>query len=56
MWPTVMRVSMGSEWRKPGRWEHLDLGAVEGGVCGTWGTIGGAPTMEETEGEDIWKH
>lgn len=32
MWPTVMRVSMGSEWWKPSRWEHLDLG-VEGGVC-----------------------
>jgi hypothetical protein len=30
MWPTVMRVSMGSEWWKPSRWEHLDLGVGEG--------------------------
>lgn len=36
MSPTVMRVSMGSEWWKPSRWEHLDSG-VGGGVCGGLG-------------------
>lgn len=56
MWPTVMRVSMGSEWWTSSRWEHLDSGVGGGGVCGTWGREGGAPTVEETEGEDIWKH
>ncbi|KAF6339364.1 GABA type A receptor associated protein like 1 [Rhinolophus ferrumequinum] len=43
MWPTVMRVSMGSEWWKPSRWEHLDSG-VGGGVCGGLGEReGGLP-------------
>lgn len=32
------------------------LGGRGRGVCGTWGKRGRAPTVEETEGEDIWKH
>lgn len=42
MWPTVMKVSTGSEWWKPGRWEHLDSG-VRGGVCVGLGGRGGLP-------------
>lgn len=56
MWPTAMRVSMGSEWWKPSRWEHLDLGVRGRGVCGTWGEERKGSHHEETEGEDIWKH
>lgn len=37
-----------------GRWEHPDSGQGEGRVWGLGG--GGAPPVEETEGEDIWKH
>lgn len=32
------------------------LGGRGRGVCGTWGRRGRAPTVEETEGEDLWKH
>lgn len=55
-WPTVMRVSTGSEWRKPSRWEHLDSGVEEGGCVWDLGDERGAPTMKDTEGEDIGKH
>lgn len=55
MWPTVMRVSTGNEWRKPSSWEHLDLGVGEGCEWDLWGTRGRAPGMEGTEGEDIGK-
>nr|KAF6368494.1 GABA type A receptor associated protein like 1 [Myotis myotis] len=54
-WPTVMRVCMGSEWWQPSRWEHLDSGEGEGSVWDV-GKRSLAPAMEETEGEDTWKH
>lgn len=51
MWPTVTRVSMGSEWWKPSRWEHLDSG-VGGGVCvGLGEREGGLPPWRRQKGK-----
>lgn len=54
MWPTVTRVSTGSEWRKPASGSDRTRGRGRG-KCGAWGERdrGRAPPVKETEEEHL---